>query len=76
MTSVAAEGFDFTPQLKELVVADLPQDVVDAIVALYTQASRWEMVVRHGRDLILQNHTPEKLDVAVAQLLRLDAAGR
>ncbi|MBS1017671.1 glycosyltransferase [Gluconobacter cerinus] len=76
MTSVAAEGFDFTPQLKELVVADLPQDVVDAIVALYTQASRWEMAVRHGRDLILQNHTPEKLDAALAQLLRIDTAGR
>ena len=76
MTSVAAEGFDFGLQLRELAVADLPQDMANAIVALYTQASRWEVVVRHGRDLISQHHTPEKLDAALDQLLRIDAAGR
>ncbi len=71
VSSVASEGMSLTGE-PGIAVADAPDAFAQAVVAIYTDADRWERLSRSGRDYVAQKLSPaawqERLDATLRRI--------
>ncbi len=64
-TTIGAEGINYTNK-KNIMIADTPEEFVDAITWLYNNPRQAEEMGRNARELVRQDHDIEKI---IVQLL-------
>jgi GT2 family glycosyltransferase/glycosyltransferase involved in cell wall biosynthesis len=67
-TTVAVEGMQLE-HLRDVLVADTPQDFADAVVRLYTDRTLWTVVAEGGRANVIRHFSPEAATGAIEQLV-------
>ena len=67
-TTVAVEGMQLE-HLRDVLVADTPEDFANAIVRLYTDRTLWTVVSEGGRANVARHFSPEAATGAIDQLV-------
>ena len=67
-TPVAAEGMDLVDG-RELLIAESPQDFVEAVVRVYTDSELWRRLSEAGRELVRERYSPAAIRKGLEQVL-------
>jgi hypothetical protein len=74
-TSIGVKGLNIVPS-RDALVADAPDDFVDALARAYCDEALWQSLAENGRRAVVANHAPGRASREIESLLATARAQR